>query len=75
MDFYITELERKILIQASYSLEDSDTREREIKSLSKAMEEQMVDVGYIFTNNNAEEIVINNKTIKVIPFWREILNI
>jgi hypothetical protein len=39
------------------------------------MEEQMVDLGYIFTNNNAEEIVINNKTIKVIPFWREILNI
>ena len=74
VDFFIAEPERKILIQASYSLQDSDTREREIKSLIKAMEELNVHVGYIFTNNNAEEIVINNKTIKVIPFWREILN-
>jgi hypothetical protein len=74
VDFFITELERKILIQASYSLEDSDTREREIKSLIKAMEELNVQVGYIFTNNNTEEIVINNKTLKVIPFWREIIN-
>jgi len=38
------------------------------------MDELNVDVSYIFTNNNAEEIVINNKTIKIIPFWREILN-
>jgi hypothetical protein len=74
VDFYIPELERKILIQASYSLEDSDTREREIKSLLKAMDELNVDVGYVFTNSNAEEIVINNKTIKIIPFWRETLN-
>jgi len=74
VDFYITEPDRKILIQASYSLEDSDTRDREIKSLIKAMDELNVDVSYIFTNNNAEEIVINNKTIKIIPFWREILN-
>ena len=74
VDFYITEPDRKILIQASYSLEDSDTRDREIKSLIKAMDELNVDVSYIFTNNNAEEIVINNKTIKVIPSWREILN-
>jgi len=74
VDFYITEPDRKILIQASYSLEDSDTREREIKSLIKSMDELNLDVAYIFTNNNAEEIVINNKTIKIIPFWREILN-
>lgn len=75
VDFFIAEPERKILIQASYSIEDSDTRDREIKALIKAMEEQNVHVGYIFTNNNAEEIVINNKTIKIIPFWREALRI
>jgi len=75
VDFFIAEPERKILIQASYSIEDSDTRDREIKSLIKAMEEQNVDEGYIFTNNYTEEVIINNKIIKVIPFWREALKI
>jgi len=58
------------LIQASYSLENIDTREREIKSLVKAMEEQNQDIGFIYTYNSCEEIVVNKKTIKVIPFWQ-----
>lgn len=73
VDFFIHEPELKTLIQSSYSVENSDTREREIKALFKAMEEQNMDVGFIYTNNNSEEITINNKTIKVIPFWKEAL--
>lgn len=63
----------KILIQASYSIGNNDTREREIRSLLKAMEEQNLDIGYIYTYNSKEEIAINNKTIKVLPFWEEAL--
>ena len=37
------------------------------------MEEQGMDFGFIYTNNNSEEIIINNRTIKVIPFWKEAL--
>lgn len=73
VDFFIAEPERKILIQASYSLQDSDTRKREIKSLIKAMEELNVETGFIFTNNNSEEITINDRKIKIIPFWQEAL--
>jgi hypothetical protein len=73
VDFFINEPESKTLIQSSYSVENSDTREREIKALFKAMEEQNMDIGFIYTNNNSEEITINNKTIKVIPFWKEAL--
>jgi len=71
VDFFINEAESKALIQSSYSVENSDTREREIKALFKAMEEQNMDVGFIYTNNNSEEISINNKTINIIPFWKE----
>jgi len=70
VDFFINNQESKILIQASYSLENVDTREREIKSLVKAMEEQNQDMGFIYTYNSCEEIVVNKKTIKVIPFWQ-----
>ena len=75
VDFYIHEPELKILIQASYSFENSETREREIKSLFKAMEEQSIDVGYVYTYNDTEEITSKNKTIKVIPFWKVALGL
>jgi hypothetical protein len=32
-----------------------------------------MDIGFIYTNNNSEEITINNRKIKVIPFWKEAL--
>lgn len=69
VDFFINEIETKLLIQASVSLENYDTRDREISSLLKAMEEQGLDIGYIYTNNHSEEVKIDQKTIKIIPFW------
>lgn len=70
VDFFINENETKQLIQASYSLENTDTRDREIKSLLKAMDEQNVDSGFIYTYNSAEEIRVKEKTIKIVPFWQ-----
>ena len=37
------------------------------------MEEQNMDISFIYTYNNSEEITINNKTIKITPFWIEAL--
>ncbi len=73
VDFFIHKPVSKALIQACYSMENSDTRDREVKALFKAMEEQNMDVGFIYTNNNSEEISVKNRKIKVIPFWKEAL--
>ncbi|NLO02237.1 MAG: ATP-binding protein [Bacteroidales bacterium] len=73
VDFFIVEGESKKMIQASYSLENSDTRDREIRALLKAMDEQSLERGYIYTYNNNDEIKINNKTIFVTPLWKEML--
>jgi predicted AAA+ superfamily ATPase len=70
VDFFIRKPGIKVLIQACYSMENTDTRNREVKALSKAMDEQSLDIGYILTNNHAEEITINNKKIIVLPLWR-----
>ncbi len=75
VDFFINEGEEKKLIQASYSIADDTTREREIKSLLKAMEEQNLNSGFIYTYNNSESIKVKGKTIKVVPFWKEALEI
>ncbi|MFA5419029.1 MAG: ATP-binding protein, partial [Bacteroidales bacterium] len=74
VDFFINTPQTKALIQVCYSMENSDTKQREIKSLLKAMEEQNLEVGFIFTWNNEEEITIIDKTIKMLPFWKETLN-
>ena len=73
VDFFIHKSDSKLLIQACYSIDNLDTRDREIKALLKAMEEQNMDVGFIYTNNYSEEITINNKMIRIIPFWKEAL--
>jgi uncharacterized protein len=73
VDFLINEPENQLLIQASYTLEDDETREREVNSLLKAMDELKLQTGIIFTVNQSEEVTKNGKTIKIIPFWQEAL--
>ena len=75
VDFFIDEGEEKKLIQACYSIADDTTKEREIKSLLKAMEEQSLNSGFIYTYNNSENITVKGKTIKVVPFWKEALEL
>ncbi len=38
-----------------------------------AMVEQNMDVGFIFTWNHEEVLKIDDKTIKIVPFWKEAL--
>jgi len=73
VDFFMVEGESKKMIQACYSLENRDTRDREIRALLKAMDEQNLETGYIYTYNNTEKIKINNKIIVVTPLWKEAL--
>ena len=62
-----------MLIQASVTMENDDTKKREMDSLLKAMDEQNMDIGYIYTYNSSEKIVINSKTIIITPFWEILL--
>ena len=70
VDFLVSDGDKKILIQASVSIENSDTLEREIAGLRKAMEEQELDVGYIYTLNHFEEMTFGTQLIKIVPFWK-----
>lgn len=61
------------LIQVSYSLEDSKTRKREIKSLINASEELNCKNLLIITWDEEEEIKEKGKKIKVVPLWKWLL--
>ena len=70
----INQKNKKTLIQACYTIDNTDTKNREISSLLKAMDELDVNKSYIYTFNKTEDVLINDKLIKIVAFWQILLN-
>jgi hypothetical protein len=62
------------LIQVCYSLEDLETRKREIRGLIKASDELKCRNLLVITWDEEEEINERNKIIKVVPLWKWLLS-
>ena len=60
-------------VQVCFDLSE-DNREREISGLKEAMNKFKLKEGLLLTNNQEEEIKIDNKKIKVMPVWKWLLN-
>lgn len=75
-DFLIMENTKvKEALNVCFSLQNKETRERELRSLTKAMDKFDLSQGTIITERDEEEIVLDKKRIKVIPFWRFALQV
>ncbi len=61
------------LIQVCWSLKDKKTKEREIKSLSRAMDELKLKNGLILTDNEDEVIKIKGETVIIKSVYRWLL--
>ncbi len=61
------------LIQVSHNLDNEMTKKREIRSLLKGSKELRCDELVIITRNDENEIVVDNKKIKVVPIWKWLL--
>ena len=76
VDFIIQKADRsRMLVQVCESMADTQTRKREITSLSEAMAEMKLKVGYIVTRNEEEQIEVESGQINVVPAWRFLLNL
>lgn len=71
VDFYVPE--HDWLLQASYSIADDDTREREISALLKVGKHLNAKRLTIITYNEEETITVNDITIEIIPLWKWLL--
>ena len=71
VDFFIPQANRAI--QASFSLTDTTTREREIKALSKLTENYHLDKLEIITWDEEATLKEQGVTIEVIPVWKWLL--
>ncbi len=74
---FIVQKEGRIeqLIQSCYNPTDADTRKREIRALSDAMEEFNLKEGYLITLDYEDSETIENRQITYIPLWKWLLNI
>jgi len=72
-DFIIRNKKSFSPVQVSYSIQDSDTDEREINGLLKACEYLKVKKGTIVTFEEEDNLKVKNYEIEVIPAWRFIL--
>lgn len=69
-DFIVAEKNRIIqALQVSKSLASLKTRNRETEGLADAMNEYKLKEGLILTENEADTIKANGKTIKILPVW------
>lgn len=74
VDFVVKEGSHGIsLIQVCWNLEKEITKQREVKSLLKAMEKFHLSESFIITENYEAEEKTKDKTIKYIPLWKWLL--
>jgi hypothetical protein len=54
-------------------MRDEKTRNRELRSLRKAMKELKLDSATIITEDTEEEEKLNGSRVKTIPLWKWLL--
>ena len=76
VDFLIKERNTiKRIYQVCWDLSDFKTKDREVKSLLKAMEELNLKEGFILNEDFEGEEKIKNKKIKFLPLWKWLLEL
>ena len=73
-DFVIQQADHiKQLIQVTWTMDDKETRDREINGILEASRATDCNNMLIITHNEEETITIEDKTISVIPAWKWML--
>ena len=72
-DFIIKDKKSFSPVQVSFSIQDSDTDEREVKGLIRACEYLKLKKGTIITFEEEDNFKIDNITIEVLPAYKYIL--
>lgn len=76
VDFVVKEaLDIKELIQVSWNISKAPTRDRELRSLLKAMEDLKLSEALVITEEEEAEETIKGKKIGFIPIWKWLLDI
>jgi predicted AAA+ superfamily ATPase len=72
VDFYLPD--KKLLVNVSYDISNSQTYEREIKGLQEAMTDLKLSQAFLIADNKKETLVLKKQTIFVVPLWEWLLD-
>lgn len=61
------------LIQVCWNIQDEKTKNRELRSLARAMKELNVRTATIITEDTEGEEKLHDNTVKLIPLWKWLL--
>ena len=74
VDFVVKDgLKVKSLIQVCWDMRDEKTKNRELRSLAKAMKELKLSTAMIITEEAEGEETLNGNMVKVVPLWKWLL--
>ena len=73
VDFLIKKTNGIELINVSYNISETATKEREIKGLCSAMDILGLRKAFLINNDKEETFHVKNKTINIIPIWKWLL--
>lgn len=72
VDFYLPD--KKLLVNVSYDISNSQTYEREINGLQEAMTDLKLSQAFLITDNKKETLILKKQTIFVVPLWEWLLD-
>lgn len=72
VDFYLPD--KKLLLNVSYDISNSQTYEREVKGLQEAMTDLKLTQAFLITDNKKETLVLKKQTIFIVPLWEWLLD-
>lgn len=70
VDFIAKKGMQHALIQVAWSIDDKETKDREIKALKQACEEMHLDKAFLITLDEGEEMIDETGTIFVLPAYK-----
>lgn len=73
VDFYAKLPEKEVLINVSYILTETKTREREISGLLEAMTYFNLDESYLITRDEEQTLVVDQRRIHIVPLYQYLL--
>lgn len=73
-DFIVFDRDKAVLaIQVCYDMSEADTRKRELKGFTEAMDYFLIEKGIIITSDQEEELEIDGKKIQIKPAYKVML--
>ena len=74
VDFVVKDgLKANRLIQVCWNIQDEKTKNRELRSLAKAMKELNIAAATVITEGAEGEETLHDHTVKLIPLWKWLL--